>query len=69
MNNVPERQPSTAPDTSTPARREPRLTRIATRAHEIYEARGGQHGRDLDDWLQAEREIDAEPEHDPQVSE
>jgi hypothetical protein len=26
----------------------------------IYERRGGQHGRDLDDWLQAEREIDAE---------
>lgn len=66
---VPERQPSTASDTSTPARREPRLTRIATRAHELYEARGGQDGRDLDDWLQAEREIDAESEHDPQVSE
>ena len=39
-----------------------RLSRIARRAHEIYEARGGQDGRDLDDWLQAEREIDAEIE-------
>ena len=39
-----------------------RLSRIAQRAHEIYEARGGQDGRDLDDWLQAEREIDAEIE-------
>ena len=41
---------------------EPRLTRIARRAHELYEARGGQDGRDLDDWLKAEREIDAEVE-------
>jgi hypothetical protein len=39
-----------------------RLDRIARRAHEIYDARGGQHGKDLDDWLQAEREIDAEIE-------
>ena len=39
-----------------------RLSRIARRAHELYEARGGQDGRDLDDWLQAEREIDAEIE-------
>jgi hypothetical protein len=40
--------------------KEPRLDRIARRAHEIYVARGGVHGKDLDDWLQAEREIDAE---------
>lgn len=37
-----------------------RMNRIAERAHEIYERRGGAHGRTLDDWLQAEREIDAE---------
>jgi hypothetical protein len=30
---------------------------IATRAHEIYRARGGAHGSDMEDWLQAEREI------------
>jgi hypothetical protein len=41
---------------------EPRLNRLARRAHEIYEARGGGQGRALDDWLQAEREIDAELE-------
>jgi hypothetical protein len=35
-----------------------RLTRIAERAHELFLARGGQHGADLQDWLQAEREID-----------
>jgi 3-oxoacyl-ACP reductase-like protein len=30
---------------------------IATRAHEIFQSRGGEQGRDLDDWLQAEREV------------
>lgn len=39
---------------------ESRMNRIARRAHEIYEARGGEHGSALEDWLQAEREIDAE---------
>ena len=41
---------------------EPRMSRIARRAHEIYEARGGQHGTALEDWLQAEREVDDEIE-------
>jgi len=30
---------------------------IETRAHEIYLARGAEPGHELDDWLQAEREI------------
>lgn len=30
---------------------------IARRAFEIYCARGRQHGHDLDDWLQAERDL------------
>ena len=30
---------------------------IARRAFEVYCSRGGQHGRDVDDWLQAEREL------------
>jgi hypothetical protein len=30
---------------------------IARRAYELYERRGGEHGRDLDDWIQAEREL------------
>lgn len=54
------RRVKATPDRSAPESGEPRLERIARRAHEIYEARGGQHGRALDDWLQAEREIDAE---------
>ena len=28
---------------------------IARVAHDIYEKRGGLHGSDLDDWLQAEK--------------
>jgi Protein of unknown function (DUF2934) len=31
--------------------------RIAHRAYEIHQRRGGQHGSDWEDWLQAEREI------------
>lgn len=42
---------------------EPRMTRIAKRAHELYEARGRNGGRDIDDWLQAEREIDGESDN------
>lgn len=30
---------------------------IAKRAHEIFQSRGGEHGHDLDDWLQAEQEV------------
>ena len=30
---------------------------IAKRAYELYERRGRQGGRDVQDWLQAEREI------------
>jgi hypothetical protein len=41
---------------------EGRMDRIARRAHEIYERRGGEHGKAIEDWLQAEREIDAETE-------
>jgi DUF2934 family protein len=36
------------------------MNRIARRAHEIYEARGGQHGKAMEDWLTAERQIDDE---------
>ena len=30
---------------------------IAKRAHEKFVARGGQHGYDLEDWLEAEHEV------------
>jgi Protein of unknown function (DUF2934) len=31
--------------------------RIRSRAYELYEAHGGEHGRDLEDWFRAESEI------------
>jgi hypothetical protein len=46
---------------------ESRMSKIARRAHEIYEARGGEHGKALEDWLQAEREIDAELAAEPGI--
>jgi len=38
-------------------RNRPTHEEIARRAYEIYLARGGQHGYDRDDWLQAEYEL------------
>ena len=46
----PESEPST--DKAAPTREE-----IELRAHQIYVERGGAHGQDVDDWLQAEREL------------
>jgi hypothetical protein len=37
--------------------RTPTTEEIAIRAYEIYQTRGGGDGADLDDWLQAEREL------------
>jgi hypothetical protein len=33
------------------------LEQIRARAHELFEQRGREEGRDLDDWLQAEAEV------------
>ena len=32
---------------------------VARRAYDLYLARGREHGHDVDDWLQAERELQA----------
>lgn len=45
---VDESDPVSRPDTSE---------RIALRAYEIYLERGGNHGQDLEDWLEAERQM------------
>ena len=37
---------------------------IAARAYELYLARGGADGRDLDDWLQAEQELRGQGQSD-----
>lgn len=54
---------STAPVTTTPAiaavptSNAPNHEQIARRAYEIYEARGQTTGHELEDWIQAEREL------------
>jgi hypothetical protein len=40
-------------------RRVPSADDVARRAYQLYEARGGEPGRDIEDWLQAERELEA----------
>ena len=35
----------------------PNQDELARRAYELYQVRGGQPGHELEDWLQAEREI------------
>lgn len=37
---------------------------IRRRAYELYEQRGSEHGRDLDDWIAAEKEIVVRPNQD-----
>jgi hypothetical protein len=37
--------------------REPSHDEIARRAYQLYEARGGEPGRDWEDWLQAEEQL------------
>ncbi|MCC6750565.1 MAG: DUF2934 domain-containing protein [Deltaproteobacteria bacterium] len=36
---------------------EPSYETVAVRAYELYLGRGGAHGCDVEDWLQAEREL------------
>jgi hypothetical protein len=51
------RQPQ-ASKVATPAvRKEPTFDEIRQRAYEIYMRRGGAQGRDVDDWIAAEREL------------
>lgn len=38
---------------------EEQVEKIRQRAYELYEARGREEGHDIDDWLQAEAEIEA----------
>ena len=40
--------------------REPLGEEIARRAHELYLQRGG-HGKDVEDWVRAEKELSDEP--------
>jgi len=41
-------------------KREPTHIQIANRAFEIYVSRGGEHGHDVGDWFEAERQLRTE---------
>ncbi len=49
--------PSASGGMQTPAPTALTHQQIAQRAYEIFLARGAQHGRDQDDWYQAETEL------------
>ena len=42
-------------------RREPSGEEIARRAHELYLQRGSEHGKDIEDWVRAGKELSDEP--------
>jgi hypothetical protein len=46
-------------------RKEPSREAIARRAYELYVQRGGECGKDVEDWVRAERELSAAPNVTP----
>ena len=48
---------STSPAGSSAENSQPEADRIAQRAYERYEERGREDGHDMEDWLEAEREM------------
>jgi hypothetical protein len=55
---------SPAAENTGRGRRDASDEEVAIRAHEIFMNRGGEHGRDLDDWMQAKRELSPEQRSD-----
>jgi hypothetical protein len=57
---TPERtvtEPASSAQVDDRPRRAASDSEVARRAYDIYLSRGGGDGRDLDDWLQAKREL------------
>jgi Protein of unknown function (DUF2934) len=52
-----EREIETDPDVENEASGTIAQEEIAQRAYALYEARGREDGHDVDDWLEAEREL------------
>ena len=53
----PTEKPSLARSESLTAEAHPTREEIELRAYQIYIERGGAHGHEVDDWLQAEYEL------------
>jgi hypothetical protein len=58
-NEPPSASATAAPGAEAPQDQDssPTDEEIAARAYERYQARGGSGGQDIDDWLEAEREL------------
>jgi Protein of unknown function (DUF2934) len=58
----PRRPASSKPPLVKPVRSNGRVTdeEVARRAHALFLQRGGRHGGDVDDWLEAERQLNSE---------
>lgn len=54
-----ENEVAQSPQTRPLLSNAPSLEEVRQRAYDIHVERSGTHGQDLDDWLQAERELEA----------
>lgn len=61
-------RPVEEPEGTTPPANEDIQPRIAERAYELYQRRGGHHEQDLDDWFLAEQEVMGEGSREDFVS-
>jgi hypothetical protein len=50
-------EPDGASQLTAAQRPQPTTEEIAQRAYEIYQSRGGTDGQDIEDWLEAERQL------------
>jgi hypothetical protein len=41
-------------------RREPSIEEVSRQAYNLYLERGGEHGRDIEDWVKAEKDLSVE---------
>jgi hypothetical protein len=62
VDQIPRTMPTAPRATASRTRKTPvtatvSAAAIACRAYELFTARGGEHGHDLEDWLRAEREL------------
>ena len=60
VNKITKDMPQAAPKTKTSINLKELFSRIEKRAYEIYQKRGHSSGSDLNDWLEAERQVKRE---------
>jgi hypothetical protein len=60
--NAPARPTASSSEPGAAPGSDPTTEEIAQRAYEIYQSRGGTDGQDLEDWLEAERQLRRGPQ-------